>query len=258
MLFFLQVNDHHMETTLPIDYTNATGTYLHHLNDDCLLEIFSQHSLSLMDLLSLSETCELFKRIAQRVFPGALTIYKDYPEYSIASKDYVRKIASAHNVERILKNFGRHLVALRVNSYGPTIIMNLVAKHCVVGTLKELEIEHFTITEDVAVELQSIFGRLQKFTCYKASIDCDADVFANCDSLTELSVTQPCNGQIIMENYFPKLQRFTFEGYKGNSLSTLFNFLERHKTLKCQRLHAHSSSRECAVHCEDWEAVAKA
>lgn len=111
-----QANDNQK---LPIELTNTTGTYLQDINEDCLIEIFSLKSLSLMDLCSIAESCSRFQLISQRLFPKNLRVYgKGHGLYDVASSEYLNNNdLSSQAIERILKNFGSFLSEISITSY---------------------------------------------------------------------------------------------------------------------------------------------
>lgn len=223
---------------LPIQLRNITGTYLNHLNEDCLRRIFSEKSLTLTDLNALAQTCQLFKQIVPTVFPKRLAVYcSSNVCYSLSTEGrprYEEKIV--YSVEKILKQSGSRLVALLVHD-GTIESINLIAKHRVVGNLKELYIKATNINETIAVALKPIVQQLQLLSISSGTIECSTNFLANCDSLVELRIATHPKSTEIMENNFSKLQRFTcFNCILVDLQLDMLNFFKRHPSLKCVNL----------------------
>lgn len=209
--------------------TNTFRTSLQDINDDCLLELFSSKYLDPMDLCSLAETCTRFKLIAQRLFPKSFSI-KHYLEddYNFQLGDYSGTWKSAHNINRVFKNFGSCLSTISISSL-PNVL-HLVAMHCD-DTLNSLKIVSINVPDALTVKLKPIFKHLQKLVIAYATID--ANLFASCDSLIELKVVS-CTA--ILVNYFPKLERFSYQNIESNKSFhiqfLLTKFISCHKSLK--------------------------
>lgn len=92
------------------------------LNEYCLLEIFSLKSLTLMDLCSLAETCTNFQHIiTERIFPREfhVDITRD-GNYQFKTTHYLHssyhRAHSAHESERLFKNFGSIVTAISIRN----------------------------------------------------------------------------------------------------------------------------------------------
>lgn len=225
---------------LRIELTNTTGTYLQHINDDCLLEIFSVKSLALMDLCSLAEACTRFQRITERVFPKELWIDICLNGHcEVVSRYSPFRGNRAHEIERILRNFGSFISALSISRHTredrAVFVLNLVTKYCV-DTLERLRIHSqigfFEIPAVLTIQLKPIFKRLQLLELRNAVIVDDETLFTGFDSLIELRVIMVENGFALLENIFPKLQRFTFQGMFDKVDHSLPIFISRHTSLK--------------------------
>lgn len=216
------------------------------MNDDCLLEIFSVRSLTPMDLCSLAETCTRFKRILQRVFPKKFTleadVYNDHNDHEFNVD--ANRGKSAPDVERILKNFGSSLSTFTIDKRydKPLDVLDLLTVYCVAGTLDRLKIHsvHLHIPEVLAVKLTPIFERLMLLNIGYATVRGGRDLFAKCDSLVELRVSEVDNCNEILVNHFPQLERFSF-GWGGTTVcgSVVPDFITRHQRLKTLNLGTH-------------------
>lgn len=237
--FVLQADNN--GTVSPIEQTNATETSLQHLSEDCLLEIFSSSSLTPLDFCSLAKTCKRFKQITQRVFPRDYKIVvgakSDYyaREYKFQSKDYSASQQSVQDVGRVLTNFGSYLSALTLYDNDP-IVTNLVAQYCDDGSLLAIEVFALETIEDLRVEFSKIFQRLLTLSINGAyseqRLDGSTAIQLNFDSLVELKVMYVSRCSAILENTFPKLERFSFQPLDFQGYDTLLNFIGRHKDLR--------------------------
>ncbi len=227
--------------------TNANGTNIRDLNEDCLLELFSTKSLTLMDLCAVAETCTSFKQITQRVFTKELKIRIQYNYeyggwlYSLESKYHLEVERTLCYVERIFKNFGPCLshICIHGNNSEP-VVLDLIALHCK-GTVKTLKIDSLTIREILAVKLKPIFQRLVELDLIGMDIKVDKSIFANCDSLTELKISGLSNCDAILWNTFPKLKVFSFQLSTGTTL--FLSFLQRHNSLKTLNFNGNVTDR---------------
>lgn len=243
-----QANDN---KELQIELTNATGTYLHHINDYCLLEIFASQSFTLMDLCCLAETCSRFKEITGRVFPKGLSIkYCRAEDYKIKSKKYSRSRGHREqDIERIFKNFGSFIQAISLSSfsvrceYKTYFVLNLVGRHCV-DNLRSLTIDNMKINEVVAAKLKPIFKQLQLLDLMFVVIMCDKTLFEGLDSLVELRLYDAGDCRTILENTFPKLKHFRFYQDYFFINKFLINFVARHTGLKTLHLDTNLDARE--------------
>lgn len=221
--------------TLPIELTNATGTYLLHLNDDCLYEIFSLNYLNIMDLCSVAETCTRMKDIAVRIFTKA--------HKSCVFNDMSLK--TIHEMRRMLINFGSSITDLTI---GPSYdleqhfdgmsarVLDLVIRYCS-KTVESLRLQDYDISDHYLVgKLRSLFGKLKLLHIYDGYIRDAKQLFANCNSLVELKVINWENDEndMIMENKFPKLERFKYGRYYDEDCDDcdLESFVSNHKSLK--------------------------
>lgn len=181
------------------------------LNDDCLIEIFSMKSLSLMDVCSLGETCKRFQQISQCVFPKNCSIEmtkKDHYDVVSTTKFLNSKKRPSQDIERIFKSFGSFLTEVSIVEQS-TFVLNLVSEYCV-ENLENLMLHSCTIPIVIlSVKMEPIFKRLQTLDLRYVDIECDQALFADLDSLVELSVWYVENCSVILENIFPKLERFT-------------------------------------------------
>ncbi|XP_037027830.1 uncharacterized protein LOC119068367 [Bradysia coprophila] len=229
------------DNMLPINVTNTTGTCLHHLNEYCLLDIFSSNSLTLLDLCSLAETCRDFQRITKRVFSRELkmVVGPHARRYSFQAKNYSIRSKAAKDIRRILKNFGSYLTELKISRNDP-IVTDSVIKYCRAGTLGRINIcgkSGKKMIEDLTVKFEAIFKRLLAlsfnglYTKYQLG---DTSVQLYCDSLLELKVIN-VNADAyrsILNNNFPKLVRFELMISNFDVTHALIEFIGRHKSLR--------------------------
>lgn len=234
---------------LPIESTNATGTHLYDLNDDCLLKIFSEKPLDLMDLCSLADTCKRFRGIAQlqvkriaskelfiRICDGGNCIVKSRKHFNIQLGEY--------ELERFLKQFGSLLHEVSIFGCGDVdgFPLNLVVNHCKYA-LESLRILFITISNVLTIKLKPIFKRLQSLHLKDVSITADRTLFADCNALVQLTVKSVHQCVAILENNFPKLERFAYENDSDKlahstlnrdeeTVETLSSFILRHSSLK--------------------------
>lgn len=197
--------------------TNATGTYLEHFNEYCLLKIFEEESLSWMDLCSVAECCKRFQRISQRVFPKDLSVRGGNGRYDVASRKYLhRKDRASQSIERIFKNFGACLAEVSISpkyrhesQEPPNSLLHLVTEYICEDTLKSLKIRGLEIPAVLTVKLKTIFEQLLLLDLANVSVvDDDTTVFADLKSMIELRV-EKCDA-IIRGKIFSKLERFTY------------------------------------------------
>lgn len=227
--------------------TNTTGTSIEHLNEYCLLEIFSVKSLTVDDLCSIAETCTLFQQITRRVFPKDLDIKINSSwewEYVFSSRRYEEQ--DIVDAERILKNFGSILTEIVIHGVGKwlggtsyDLVVQLVAEYCV-DSLDSLKIwdENSKIdvklSVDTTVKLKPILKRLQILHLSYVDIVEDETLFADCDSLVELSVACVDGMRPLLGNTFPKLERFTcIDNYldEVDEVDQVAHFISRHPKL---------------------------
>ncbi|XP_037043928.1 uncharacterized protein LOC119079930 [Bradysia coprophila] len=229
---------------MPIQLTNTTVTYLDHLNEYCLLEIFSCKSLTLMDLCSIAETCTRFKQITQRVCPKEFAIkwwlppkkWRNLPQkYEFKSKNY-QHLYTLQEIERIVKNFGAHLSELKIHDQ--LDVVRWVAEHCGNSTLKCLKFE----IDGVCIHMNWIFhwlpslGRLTLKDCELLKDVSSPDL--NFDSLIELKIDSSSGCVTLLKHTFPNLERFTwsrsymYTSDSNNNCDVLYKFIRRHGNLK--------------------------
>lgn len=218
--------------------------------DDCLLEIFSFLSQDIMDLCAVGETCKRFRSIAEHVIRKNFCFHMAYQpcitQYSFVWGTSNYKSNNHINVERIFRNFGTCLVQIVVFIYENEegFVMNLVNKHCR-DELKILSINRLSNAEPT-VELKPVFQRVQKLHFQFVFIEEGTTFFRNLDSLVDLNVDFVKNCNTILENIFPRLEKFSYcknkvviesqMSYSGEqdvqSLEKVLTFIKRHSALK--------------------------
>lgn len=220
------------DVKLPIELTNATGTYLLNLNDDCLYAIFSLKFVNIMDLCSVAESCTRLKQIANRIFAGT---------HKICNFNGM-SLKTIHEMRRFLLNFGSSITELTIEESNEfekmsARILDLVIRYCC-KTLQSLTLKKYEITVYLTSKLRPMFNNLQKLCIEGGSIEgAGKHLFSNCGSLVELKVINLENETedfgIIFENRFPKLERFKYEKkYDDYGDYNLEEFVSRHKRLK--------------------------
>lgn len=164
------------------------------------------------------------------------------------------------DVGRIFKNFGSNFSELHLAKtcsikmfrlYTDDIrfqeechILDLLTRYSnEAEELKRIILVKFTIPEALTIKLKPIFKRLQKLHLYFVKLNGNATMFAELDSLIELAVDQVGNCILILENSFPKLERFAYFTGNEKSLETEFlpGFISRHKNLKTLELKISAS-----------------
>lgn len=90
----------------------------------------------------------------------------------------------------------------------------------------------------VAIKLKPLFQRLQQLNLHRVSVQDDKTLFADFDSLIELILIGVENSRAILENIFPKLERFNHYG----EYIVLTKFISRHTNLKARYLNTDKPS----------------
>lgn len=223
----------------PIEPANDIKTTILDLNDDCLLEIFSSKLLNPLDLCALAETCMRFNRLTQyacpRYFKNGIGYYGCI--YKFLSNNHSNYTSTRRSAERILQTFGPCFSTVSMQQ-DPAVV-NWVVRHCSNddSALKTLEMHRFSIDESVVTELRSIFRRLMALHITSSNIRTDTYTDFSCAKLVELGIVNVANCDLIFNNTFPMLQRFTFadDEYDGTAALT---FIGRHNSLKTLTLDA--------------------
>lgn len=193
-----------------------------HLNDYCLFDIFTIKSIDLLDLCSIGETCTRFREISQRIAPREFhfNIRKD-STYNLESGKNENQTYGPTDIKRIFKNFGPILraVSITFSKYYERFpgcrrefndLINLVIEHCSSDNLLSLKIEYQRISRYYLVEMMPIFERLQILNLKDVRmIGASTAQFAGLLSLVELYVYNVNDCGAILQNIFPKLERFT-------------------------------------------------
>lgn len=252
-----QISDY---VTLPIELTNAEGTLLQHMNEYCLLEIFS-HSLDPMDLCSLAETCARFKKITQLVFPKEFSISsgtgstRHRRTYLLKSENDSSFFVDVEDLERFLKNFGSHFTRLTMRDDQP--IVRSLFKYYNSISISHLTIERSTSLKGFKAKMKSVFKQLQTLVIDNCKLDIDSSTFeSKCDSLIELTILKSTGCDAILRNTFPNLKRFTFHDDHRND--TLSMFIGRHKRLRSLNLFVASCNSDLVQRiCQNSKKLAK-
>lgn len=216
--------------------------------DDCLIEIFSMKSFDLMDMCSIADTCKRFRTIIQRII-GKTICFKGERYCSFTSKRFVYRTDKRSDIESIFRNFGSCFSTVFVfaeDEQQECFLLNLIVVHCG-EKLKSLCILHLRITATLAKDLKPIFKQLNTLSLSSVSIEGSWSTFTELDSVVDLDVSRVKNCSTILDNFYPKLQQFTYqkdtikpaencsdpEEYQDRqSLETISIFIKRHPTLK--------------------------
>lgn len=265
----LQSND---MTNLPLEFT---GIKLNDLNDYCLLQIFQSKTLDLYDICSLADTCKRFRQITQWIAPKELECrhgYKKDDYYNIrlrimdfreaigkGATHFLDKPCPFATIKRIFEIFGPNLASVLTSSQKDNTHCHLtdqVALHCK-DSLKHLSLEYQQFNQCQAVEMQPIFKKLTSLKFFSVHLFVNVNLFAGMDSLVELELACVNNGIEILENTFPKLERFTYGRgiqmrhrrlnlHERELIHVLSAFIVRHKGLKYLNFYG-SISEKSAV-----------
>lgn len=237
---------------LPTESTNSQGILFQELNEDCLMEIFSVPSLTLVDLCSLAETCRLFEQITKRVFPQELRIGNRIDGiYKIESKkrasshwklDSVNRFHGLRDINRIFANFESKLTGITLSSrnyqYGRVSIwlLSLMSSYTFCS-LENFTISNLKFSYILTEKLRPIFERLQMLELYYVHIYGGKELFADFNSLIRLRLTSVLNLNPIFESDFPRLEWLTLK-FSFFSVVLLSGFISRHKRLKTLKIYS--------------------
>ncbi len=221
-------------------------TYFQNLIEHCCSEIFSSNALDLMDLCSVAETCTRFHSIANDITKNGLSVkIIGQSCYKFNTKHHTHKTYRRDDLKRIFKNFGSSLREISISSFDrqEDFLLNLVADSCV-EYLERLSIDFLTIPEAVAVKLRPNFKQLQSLALVDVHLEAaNPSLFDECPLLVSLVVNSVRNCGAILENTFPKLERFEYQKYclvlserindpsSQQNFATLSTFISRHAML---------------------------
>lgn len=236
---------------------------LHDLNDHCLMKIFEERSLDLIDLCSLSQTCRRFQEIVQCIAPKKCDFDQNHmSDYKVKAGNYLHKMFRSAEVEKIFKHLGLMLkcISIRGRSYtAPYLLVDLMARYCD-EEFKSLTMSHVRMTAEFTPKLKRTFSRLHTLHLTEVSTDRSFTSFTGMTSLVELRI---CNVEYCSEllvNNFPKLKRFGYRkqliisGHLTSHffpshtqyLETVTDFLLRHNSLEALDL-SFSSDTTCRI-----------
>lgn len=213
------------------------------LPDDCLFEILKRLSV-VDDWIELTQTCSRFKEIAIETFARSQKICH-LNRLGMAMKDTATAC-------RVLDIFGASIVELFIAitdrlDDGAKIIDSII-ENCT--SLKSLSIASYTIPDSQREinQMALLFERLEILKLADLTIeDVDTleygtaiitpkenllDLFANCNSLIDLTINNCCDdlNQCVSESYFPKLEHFRYIHYR--QVCYIEGFVLRHRKLK--------------------------
>lgn len=240
-----------------IQLTNITGTRLENLNEDCLLKVFEDKSMGLMELCSLAETCKRFLPITRRIFPKEFEVVQEYGGHCMIQR-FVRSASfikydqndtyNEQDIQRFFKNFGSSWTALDISQEdGSNFLINLTMEHCI-GNLKRLKIRgHSTMRPAVINEkFKPILQQLKTLDLRCVYIE-DRTVLAELNDLVALRIEFKDRG--ILENIFLKLEQFAYKMSPYERLIDphhLSTFISRHTILKTIDFEFYGTSDVCS------------
>lgn len=134
------------------------------LNDDCLEEVF-RHLDDEMDLCAVADVCVRFRAAARAIFESK---YKNYHFFHCAKDSAANKLLVT---SRMLRNFGANVktISLRgecadkFKSNYQNKILELLRAYCG-GSLVELNLRHFKITDEISLVMWPVLSSLQKLS----------------------------------------------------------------------------------------------
>lgn len=91
--------------------------------------------------------------------------------------------------------------------------------------------------KSVTFKLKPTFQQLHVLEIWHASIEGDKTLFAECSSLVDLKLIEVKNCSAILENFFPKLELFSYRNQRIETNLPLSTFISSHKNLKTLILH---------------------
>lgn len=264
----IQSND---MANLPLEFT---GTKLQDLNDDCILEIFRLKTIDLYDMCSLADTCKRFRQIVQWIAPKVLDFRQSYgkddhyeiklkiakePFESVKAEERLDKPCAFDMIKRIFENFGPNLVSVSIWSRGgvPSHLTDQVALHCK-EKLKYLALQYQEFNQCQAIEMQPIFKKLEFLEFFSVRLSADANLFTGMDSLVELKLACVNNGVAILDNTFPKLERFKYgkdiamknrKLHERQLMNALLPFIVRHNGLTSLQFYGSISEKSAMMFC---------
>lgn len=217
---------------------DTISTRLVDLNDDCLYDILKH--VSIIDLCSLTESCCLLLEVGNEIFKRKHKIY-----------DFSSMCIETVEARRVFQTFGWLIIELEIDlssHSNAASIMDAVVENCT--SLESLTLYTYAIPDgqDKITGMGLFFQKLKKLHLVDVKIKRKSkswkemqdgfitpngnflDLFTNCDSLTNLTVKDCYDFDIVLfSSTFPKLHHFEYEGTMD---STIGCFALRHKNLK--------------------------
>lgn len=194
-------------------------------------------------------------------------------EYRILPGKCLDKSCKPDLIKRILNNFGQFLSSVSVDGgscASKCDLLGWVAEHCK-NNLQRLSIHNDHFTPWNTIKVKPLFQQLQQFHLELITMNYDAKLFVGMDSLVDLKVCWVENCHSILENTFPKLQRFSYGKnlvvresvsmpFKQQNVVTLASFFARHSKLKavdvrfdCEELCTKIVLKTICAYCKDLE-----
>lgn len=178
----------------PVMLGNHNNMY-NALNDDSLLEVFSQ--LSLRDICAVAGTCLRFNAVAMQYFRTKYARHRNYLDHLDST--------SLTSIEQFLRTFGHKIIAFEIDPVrwrrNIIIILGLIADHC--KNIKHLSVQIPCLKESSVTILYRLMTRLRSL---ELKSPLDEFEFLNGDwPLTMLSLWNNAEADIQME--LPKLTK---------------------------------------------------
>lgn len=217
-----------------VSYSPTSDTIISDLNDDCLLEVF-QH-LRDVNLAIVADVNARFRKISKEQFKRSKKT--DIVSESVYfEKDSTVRLLHKHNAQ-VLRNFGALVESISMNGkhYNHrSESLELLSKYCS-GTLSELSLYDFDITDEVALLLRPALASVQKLSL--SNIEW-GELFLEmlpswCPELRDMTLSNLNKDMRYdrLDQEFPKLTRIMFDQVIHAKNSDVEAFLKMSPQLK--------------------------
>lgn len=226
-----------------------------------MMELFLCQRLSLLDLCSVAETCQRFRRILHRTVPKSfLFVANDDGWWKVETQNYPARTYTSAETRRILETFGPTLTAITFFNFSDDNCKFFVDWLCDsrnIDNLKKLTIHQSSISEKPLsyVKLKPIFQTLEMlYLDSNLMVVPSKSLFSGMDELVHLKLAIVERWDAVLANTFPKLRRFECHSFNltvetlefrtnrkaCQSLDVLTDFLSRHTALTALHLRFHA------------------
>lgn len=202
------------------------------INDDCLLEIFS--NLSILELKNVASACSRFKTIARDVFLRRQK--SNHLEMNLC----VHSVAQRRHTAAILRHFGDMLTKVKVIFWDGdkahlynTLAFNLMAKYCT-GPLESLHLVDCKILQSDAITDGRMLFRDVKELYLDDAGAVEGSLLADTNELKSLELNLFSSTNVIkyLSNDYPHLESLTLNNRQSDrSEIDIVPFLKRHPDL---------------------------